>query len=574
MITRLTIRNFKRFDEVEIPLDNPVVFVGPNNSGKTSAIQALILWQVGLQHWIAKYGGKSAPEKRPGVTVNRRDLLAIPHPNAKHLWRDMRVRQVEYPDGKQQTRNVRIEIIVEGRHGGNTWTCGLEFDFANAESFYCRPLRLESGRSPNRMPVPKEAGSVQIAYLPPMSGLSPNEARLDPGAVNVRIGEGRTAEVLRNLCFRVWQENPDHWNKIAARISHLFGADLKVPAYVPGRGEINLAYRERGIEFDISSSGRGLQQTLLILTYLQAHPHSLVLLDEPDAHLEILRQKQIYNLIAEFSRISGGQVVAASHSEVLLNEAAEKDTVIAFIGRPHKILNGRSQVSMALKSIGWEHFYQAEQTGWVLYLEGPTDLDILQAFARRVGHNRATQALERPFVHHVSNQPNKAAEHFHGLQEALPGLKGIALFDQLQGNLPNYRSFEHLTWRCREIENYFCTEATLIAFAQAPETAVGPLFADSVRLERTEAMQNAIAKVSTALETLGQGELWGSQTRASLDVLGPVMKAFFKNLGLRNTMGKRNLHELVRFVPDHEIDPEITQKLDAIASVAEAAEAA
>ena len=44
MLTKLTVRNFKRFGEVEIELGNPVVFIGPNNSGKTSAMQALALW--------------------------------------------------------------------------------------------------------------------------------------------------------------------------------------------------------------------------------------------------------------------------------------------------------------------------------------------------------------------------------------------------------------------------------------------------------------------------------------------------------------------------------------------------
>ncbi len=37
MLTRLTIRNFKRFDKVDIELGSPVVFIGPNNSGKRSA---------------------------------------------------------------------------------------------------------------------------------------------------------------------------------------------------------------------------------------------------------------------------------------------------------------------------------------------------------------------------------------------------------------------------------------------------------------------------------------------------------------------------------------------------------
>ena len=47
MLTKLTIRNFKRFDEVEIELGGPVVFIGPNKSGKTSAMQALALWDIG-----------------------------------------------------------------------------------------------------------------------------------------------------------------------------------------------------------------------------------------------------------------------------------------------------------------------------------------------------------------------------------------------------------------------------------------------------------------------------------------------------------------------------------------------
>ena len=38
------------------------------------------------------------------------------------------------------------------------------------------------------------------------------------------------------------------------------------------RGEIAMTYREQGTTLDLSSSGRGLQQTLLILAYLYANP--------------------------------------------------------------------------------------------------------------------------------------------------------------------------------------------------------------------------------------------------------------------------------------------------------------
>ncbi len=43
MLTRLLVRNFKGFSEIDIPLGHPVVFIRPNNSGKTTALQALTL---------------------------------------------------------------------------------------------------------------------------------------------------------------------------------------------------------------------------------------------------------------------------------------------------------------------------------------------------------------------------------------------------------------------------------------------------------------------------------------------------------------------------------------------------
>ena len=132
LLTKITIRNFKLFEEVEIELGQRVVFIGPNNCGKTTALQALTLWNVGLLRWNEKRGGKTTPEKRPGVTINRRDLFSVPSPNAKLLWRDLHVRE----GTSQGTENVRIDIVVDGVSNGGVWTCGLEFDYANEESFY------------------------------------------------------------------------------------------------------------------------------------------------------------------------------------------------------------------------------------------------------------------------------------------------------------------------------------------------------------------------------------------------------------------------------------------------------
>jgi hypothetical protein len=406
-----------------------------------------------------------------------------------------------------------------------------------------------------------------------MSGLAASETRLDPGAVNVRIGEGRTAEVLRNLCHTISVEREERWQRLKRHISALFGAQLEKPEYVAERGEIVMTYSEKGHLLDLSSSGRGLQQTLLLLSYMYANPGAVLLLDEPDAHLEILRQRQIYQLLTDVARENGNQIIAASHSEILLNEAADRDVVVAFLGRPHRIDDRGGQVLKALREIGFEHYYQAEQTGWVLYLEGSTDLAILRAIAQRLNRQDAIAALERPFVHYVGNQPSEVRKHFFGIREAVPHVLGIAIFDQLDQTLPTDLGARGLVWNRREIENYLCLPETLEAYALSSEEGKipGPLFAQSESGKRLQAMKESIKEVELAMETLGKGSPWDPATKVSDDFLLPLFKAYFKKLGLPNVMAKKNFNELAFFVPTDAVDPEITEKLNAIVMVAQAA---
>lgn len=249
-------KNFKRFDEVEFELGKNVVLIGPNNSGKTTALQALALWDIGIKKWFGKRGSGAAG-KRPGVTVNRRDLFTIPIPNANLLWKNLHVRNVDRSRGKSYTQNIRIEICVEGITNGKEWKCGLEFDYANDESFYCRPLQIIENEKPIRLPIPEEAKEIQVAYLPPMSGMADREFVKLPGEVDVLIGQGQTAQVLRNLCLNVatnLKNKSENWDKLVNNIDRLFGVSLLPPQYIQERSEIILAYKQRdGKILDISN---------------------------------------------------------------------------------------------------------------------------------------------------------------------------------------------------------------------------------------------------------------------------------------------------------------------------------
>lgn len=565
MLTRLAVRNFKLFDDVEIELGDRVVLVGPNNSGKTSALQAIALWSLGVRRWREKWGDGEVPSRRPGVTINRRDLISLPVPSANLLWRGLRTRSVERANGRQQTRNIRVEIDAEGIADGRVWETRIEFDYSNEESVYCRSRTGPDGR---RLPVPKAAADLRIAYLPPMSGLAATELRLDPGAIDVRIGEGRTAEVLRNLCWYALDRGGDQWSFITERMESLFGTRLEEPVYLPERGEIRLAYVDRaGTRLDISASGRGQQQTLLLLAHMAASPGSVLLLDEPDAHLEVLRQRQIYREIAAAAEQTGSQIVAASHSEVMLREAADQDIVVAFVGRPHRIDDRGSQVAKALQEIEFDQYLQAIVSGWVLYVEGSTDAAILQAFAERLGHP-ARESLARAFVRHVGNQPQLARRNFHALREAKPDLGGIAIYDRL--DTPPYEdpSIRQIMWRRREIENYLCERETLLGYAaHCARTQAGGLFEE----HWVGVMASVIEEMERALETLGVPSPWGGDVKASSDFMDRVFQRFFERIELPNLMQKTDYHTLVPFVPEAAIDEEVREVLDAIHEVASAA---
>ncbi len=568
MLTKLICRNFKNFGTVEIELGNPVVFIGPNNSGKTTALQALALWEIGLKRWNENRKGKTNPEKRPGVVINRRDLIAVPVPSARLLWRDLQVRDVKKVEGKQRTQNVRIDIIVEGVTDSKGWQCGFEFDYANQESFYCRPLRVSETdeKETERMPVPDEADKFSVAFLPAMSGLTPNETRLDQGAINVRIGEGRTAEILRNLCYQISLDERK-WEELCEQISNLFGVQLDKPDYVSGRGEITMSYREASnIRLDLSSSGRGLQQTLLLLAYVTANPGSVLLLDEPDAHLEILRQRQIYQELTKLAKKHDSQIIAASHSEVILNEAADRDVVIVFLGKPHRIDGRGSQLLKSLRTIDFEQYYQAEQQGWVLYLEGSTDIAILRAFAEKLSHEVMT-VLERPYVYYVGNQPGKARDHFYGLREAKPDLLGFCLYDRIPDELQKRSELMEYAWQKREIENYIVSSKKVLIDwlrAKAEERTEDPLFS----MNWISTMEKKIEEIEKARETLAQESPWSPDIKVTDDFLDRLFETVFAELEIPNLMQKTNYHTLVRYLPPEQIDPEVVDVLDSILEVA------
>ena len=410
MLTRLRIKNFKRFPDADIELGQAVVFIGQNNSGKTTALQALALWDVGLRKWNEEYKGKTAPAQRPGVTINRRDLLAIPVPGANLLLRNLHVCSTSPAPAADCSRHFSCSLICTPTRG----------------PFFC-------STSPTR--IWKSSASAKSTNSSPRSPLA-----------------------------RARKSSPPAIPK---------SCSTKPP------------------------------------TAISSSPSS--------------------------ARLTAWT------------------TVVSKSLRPSRISASTS-------------IYQAELTGWALYLEGSTDLAILQAFANTLKHPAAA-VLERPFVHYLTtNLPNRAREHFCGLQEAKPDLVGFALFDRIDKPLASGTPLTETMWRKREIENYLCQESVLLAFARHDQP--DDLFGRAEAGRREQLMRACIQEIISALQTLGRPGLWSADVKASDDFLNPLFDRFFQKLELPNLLRKTDYHALARLVPADKIDPEITAKLDGIVAVA------
>ncbi len=339
---------------------------------------------------------------------------------------------------------------------------------------------------------------------------------------------------------------------------------------------------------------------LLILAYLHSHPGSVLLIDEPDAHLEILRQRQAYVLLREEAARNDSQVVLVTHSEVILNEALDRNVTL-LLGGGSDQLASKTNIVNALRHYGAEHYIRARQQGYVLYVEGSTDLAILQALATRLNHPAADLWDETANVYYVRDnypEPDQDSElerveggfglipdrHFFALRPMLPQLTALAILDRNGRHRADSDQGGLVTsyWRRYEIENYIVRPDVLRAYTTHAYRDL-PLF-DRFRRETDEVLDELV------LNRVFDGDARDFQTWKGLDPdavrllweaktegikLSDFAEEFFRRLaeklGHAMLLRKSDLHRLVTFVDAETIAKEVSEKLGLLVDLFEKA---
>ena len=582
----LEIRNFKRFGDTQrIELDHPAVLIGPNNCGKTTAIQALALWSQAVRAWQEKKG-QAPPKERTSTSLNRLSIVSVPVQRTRYFWHNAAVRTGNH--------DIRFQIKVGMLHDNRVEPVAMTFRNQGDDLVYCTPDTDTLARPE----VIATAAALKVELLYPMSGLETEEPVLQRGRIDVLLGQGQTAQVLRNLCLLVWQEDRQHWARITDWMRRLFYIELGEPAQT-ARGGIDLLYRQEAVKepLDIALAGRGLQQMLLVFAYLYSHPGSVLLIDEPDAHLEILRQRQVYVLLRELASENASQVILATHSEVILNEALDHNLTLLLAGRADD-LAAKTDIRNTLKHYGAEHYMRARQRGYVLYVEGGTDVEILRALARKIGHPAAQVWDERINSFYVQdNFPDGGVDaelarveggfgltpqqHFFGLRRMVLGLRGLALLDSdgTERADSDDGGLRISYWRRYECENYIVTPDTLSRFARDQYRDALPLFEglgdeieevlDALILERVFEGREGDFGLWKAADAATGRLLWAARTeRLKLSAFAEdFFRRLAERLGHAMLLRKGELYRLVDFMSNDQIPEEVTAKLDLLAEL-------
>jgi hypothetical protein len=373
--------------------------------------------------------------------------------------------------------------------------------------------------------------------------------------------------------------------------------DLKTPVQ-NSRGAIELAYSQTGVKepLALSSSGRGFQQMLLIFAYLFSHKRSVLLVDEPDAHLEILRQKQVFVLLRDIATQNESQVVIVTHSEVILDAALETNLTLLLDGQADNLAK-KVQILEGLKLYGTANYVRARQRGYVFYVEGGTDVDILRALAEKLKHPAASVWDENANVYFVENNYPEASadselerveggfgitakEHFNQLRKLLPGLRGLAILDNDGRSRQDFedQGLRILYWKRYEVENYFITPDLLLKYVAERNLELGLFAVDTQQAELVlgELVQERVFGGDRDDYLVWKNSasdagrlIWEAKTQTVK--LSSFAEEFFRRLGdrtgLEMLLTKGELHRLVESADSDVIPREVSDKLDLIADL-------
>jgi energy-coupling factor transporter ATP-binding protein EcfA2 len=498
MLHSVTLTRFKRFKDATFDLlPGGISFLaGSNNSGKSTLLQAIAVWEFcrsilenerGKESLLAGYTGQ-------GLGLSAEEFSPISVASLKHLWTNLTTQNVGQ-DG--------YSLAIECR-----WR-----DAANAE----KNLKLALALANDRLFVKQVSSNLvagdalpTVAYLPPFAGIVSRENRMSAADRRSMIGRGLAGGIIRNLILDMQSENEkkraelkadrtkiknsdlaalrrdDPWEILQSTMARVFNTQLLVE---PFNELFHTAIRVQcvkgkleGVKFvrhpnfkprDLMAEGSGfLQWTSVYVLGLSPNVRTL-LLDEPDAHLHPSLQAQLVQALEDIVRTSGKQVLMATHSTEILRWA-DPASVLEFRSNGAKYLAGAEQKISLFLGLGSDYAPKLDplrKHKRMLIVENVSDAKMLKELSGRAGLAWPNNLVVWPWT----GSSNERKNLYMQLKTDIPELKVMSIRDRDDQSLETVdvqtlRDKSHnnadqdlmiRVWRRRHIENYLLCPAAI-----------------------------------------------------------------------------------------------------------------
>ncbi len=556
MIKKVEVKKFKRLNDVSVelhPFELSLV-VGGNNSGKSTLLHAIAVWQYGWT--IIRYEkGENALLNEAhvdGLGISLDDFTPLNIPSFKYLWTNLKP--------------------------GSSYTLTLDcyWDLAGVEKHLCIGLAYAQDRlyvknvrsnliAGDRIP--------NVAYVPPFAGIANKEQWYAPAMRNMLIGQGLAGAVLRNQIVELYRTNlierkrlKGNKSKISRRgleqlrqndpyelLNQIVLRIFKGQLYPDRFNEeyhthVSVGFRKgtivnkRFAPFpkytlrDIMAEGSGFLQWLSVYTFALSPNIDVLLLDEPDAHLHCSLQNELLDQLREFAAKKQKQVIVVTHSTEVIKWFDYHDIIHSDKGR-YNYLTDAGKKAYVMSGLGTEYFILLEEIQRhkkILFVENNWDAEILKRFC-----NKYSQWPENIVIWAAANLHSERKQFFMELHREIPELKAISLHDRDNGdygqtradlstgdiqdwhdNVPGVGEIRFRTWRRWEIESYLMGVPAMKRLYQRRHTELLPAEADAEVDRRLAALSIVVnADYLQSDRTTGNQSLFQNDAKAMLNPL-------------------------------------------------------
>ena len=479
LIKHIHVENFKRWDTLDADLKAIDCLVGPNNSGKTSLLQALALFDFCVHHCLSARNGGLETKSR---SIAPEEFYVIPCANPTDLWTDRK------PQAAGKHRIISIKATFDN-----------DFEATAKVDLNYNRFGVSLSCSDESEDALRRLRDVHISYLPVFSTFLTEEERKTPAVIEDALARGRANSVIRNLLLNLKEANRQ--KLLEEVLQRLFPdlQDISITFDEANDRYISFTYHEQGRpkEFDVFMAGSGFQQFVYLFGFVHLRQPTVILLDEPDVHLHGTLQ---HGLLSELKRLveTGKQVLIATHSRELIGRISPQNILSVDNGRATR-LSVAFDVYDVLDKMGSLDPTQLPMIqAWrrVLVVENRTDWELLSVFCEKcVPPGVWSEVKRRVAVCYACGNPWKQdmARLRTQLQQMI-AVQGQALevfvvadrdYHPDAPSLLRHLPQEHIQWHVwnrTEIENYLlCLDGILRVLEQPGHEF--PLGQDALRSE-------------------------------------------------------------------------------------------